>query len=142
MTLISLEHFMSPLDLKRKKDLTKFTAGTLGAVVVYFGVSVPVRRYVDSHSADPHLRWIMALPLIAFFLAMLIVMRNWRRMDELDRKIHSEALAFAFISSFLLISVCEFLMQANLLTMSVNWLTLAMIISWEIGLVLAIKRYN
>jgi hypothetical protein len=138
----TLENFMSPLDLKRKKDLTRFTAGTLVAVVVYFTVSMPVRRYMDGHPADPHLRWIMALPLIALFATMLFVMRNWRRMDELDRKIHAEALSFAFISSFLVISICEFLMRAGLLSISVDWLTLAMIICWEIGLVLAIKRYN
>jgi len=133
---------MSPLDLKRKKHLSKFSAGLLGGSVAYLVIIQQIIRYLTAHPGDPRSAWIAAAPMVALFLVTVLAMRSLRRMDELQRKMHTEAMAFAFLGSLLLISTTGFLARAGLMTLSFAWIIPAMAICWNIGLLLALLRYR
>jgi hypothetical protein len=69
-------------------------------------------------------------------------MRSLRRMDELERRMHSEAMAFAFLCSILMIATYTFVKVAGLPTPSVAWLLPTMVSCWVVGLLLAVQRYR
>lgn len=133
---------MSPLDLKRKKYLSKFTAASLGASAVFLVTTQLLSRFIADRPEDPAIRWLAVLPLVLLVAVTVLAMRSLRRMDELERKMHTEAMAFAFLGSLLLVSTYGFLRGANLLTPPVLWLLPAMVSCWVIGLLLAIERYR
>ena len=133
---------MSPLDLKRKKYLSKFTAASLGASAVFLVTTQLLSRFIADRPEDPAIRWLAVLPLVLLVAVTVLAMRSLRRMDELERKMHTEAMAFAFLGSLLLVSTHGFLRGANLLTPPVLWLLPAMVSCWVIGLLLAIERYR
>lgn len=133
---------MSPLDLKRKKDLSKFTAASVGAGAVFLVTIQLLSRFIADHSDTPGIRWLAVLPLVLLIAVTVLAMRSLRRMDELERKMHTEAMAFAFLGSLLLVSTYGFLRGADLLAPPVLWLPAAMVGCWVIGLLLAIERYR
>ncbi len=133
---------MSPLDLKRKKHLSKFTAASLGASVVFLVTTQLLSRFIADHPEDPGIRWLAVLPIVLLVAVMVLAMRSLRRMDELERKIHTEAMALAFLGSILLVSTYGFLTLADLLTFPVFWLRPAMVSCWVIGPLPVIERYR
>ena len=82
------------------------------------------------------------MPGITLTAVAVAAMRSVRRMDELERKIHSEAMAFAFLCSVLLVTTCGFLSVAGLPTPPLEWLSPIMVSCWVVGLLLAVKRYR
>ena len=132
---------MSPVE-KWKTDLSKVVAVSLGAGVVFL-VAIPrLGLFIAQHSGEPAVGWLVALPGIALTAVAVAAMRSMRRMDELERKIHGEAMAFAFLCSVLLVTSCGFLNVAGLPTPPLEWLSPIMVSCWVIGLLLAIKRYR
>jgi len=140
--MLDIEVPMSPLDLKRKKDLSIFTAISLGASVVFLVTTQLLSQFIADHPEDPGIRWLAVLPVVALVAVMVLATRSLRRMDELERKMHTEAMAFGFLGSILLVSTYGFLAMADLLTFPVFWLLPAMVGCWVIGLLLAIERYR
>ena len=133
---------MSPLDLKRIKYLSKFSAASLGGSAVFLVTTQFLSRFIADHPEDPRIRWLAVLPLVLLVAVTVLAMRSLRRMDELERKMHTEAMAIAFLGSILLVSTHGFLTEADLLTSPVLWLLPAMAGCWVIGLLLAIARYR
>ena len=133
---------MISLDLKRKKDLSLFTAASLGASAGFLIVIRLLSQFIADHPDDPAIRWLAVLPVIALVAVVVLALCSLRRMDELARKMHTEAMAFAFLGSILLISTYGFLTMADLLAVPALWLPPAMIICWIIGWLLAIERYR
>lgn len=94
------------------------------------------------HAGEPALGWLVVLPGVALTGVAVAAMRSVRRLDELERKIHSEAMAFAFLCSVLLVRTCGFLDVAGLPSPPLEWLSPVMMSCWAVGLLLAIKRYR
>lgn len=117
----------SPLDLERKKYLSKFTAASLGGSAVFLVTTQLLSRFIADHPEDPGIRWLAVRPIVALVSFMVLAMRSLRRMDELERKIHTEAMAMAFLGSILLVTTSGFLRGADLLTPPVLWLPPAMV---------------
>jgi hypothetical protein len=140
--MLDIEVPMSPLDLKRKKHLSKFAAASLGASAVFLVTIQLLSRFIADHPEDPGIRWLAVLPIVGLVTVMVLAMRSLRRMDELERKMHTEAMAFAFLDSILLVSTYVFLTLADLLTLPVSWLLPAMAGCWVIHLLVAIARYR
>jgi hypothetical protein len=140
--MLDIEVPMSPLDLKRKKHLSKFAAASLGASAVFLVTTQFLSRFIADHPEDPRIRWLAVLPVVALVAFMVLAMRSLRRMDELERKMHTEAMAIAFLGSILLVSTHGFLTEADLLTSPVLWLLPAMAGCWVIHLLVAIARYR
>src|SRR3989338_3796662 len=128
--MLDIEVPMYPLDLKRKKYLSKFTAASLGASAVFLVTTQLLSRFIADRPEDPAIRWLAVLPLVLLVAVTVLAMRSLRRMDELERKMHTEAMAFAFLGSLLLVSTYGFLRGANLLTPPVLWLLPAMVSCW------------
>ena len=97
---------------------------------------------MSPHSAEPAIAWLVALPGIALTAVAVFAMRSVRRMDELERKMHAEAMAFAFLCTILLITSCGFLEVAGLPTPPLGWLSPVMVSCWVVGLLLAVKSYR
>ncbi|MBI4168793.1 MAG: hypothetical protein HY510_02505 [Acidobacteria bacterium] len=125
-----------------KKCLSKFAAASLGASAVFLVTTQLLSRFIADRPEDPGIRWLAVLTIVALFGVMVLAMRSLRRMDELERKMHTEAMAFAFLGSILLVTTCGFLRMADLLTPPVLWLPPAMVGCWVISLVVAIERYR
>ena len=75
-------------------------------------------------------------------LVLVVAMRSLRGMDELERKMHTEAMAFAFLASLVIISTCGFLALAGFMTLSLGWIAPTMAMSWVIGLAILARRYR
>ena len=133
---------MSPLDLKRKKEIFKFMAVCLGVSVAYLVTLHLTIRFILKHPGDPNNRWVAAALIGAMLLGMVLAMRSLGRMDELERKMHTEAMAFAFLASLLIICTCGFLALAGVMTLSLSLIAPVMVYSWIVGLLLALKRYR
>ncbi|MCP4901278.1 MAG: hypothetical protein GY906_30275 [bacterium] len=124
------------------KDLFKVVAIALGASTVFL-VAIPLLgQFIVEHAANPAVRWLVATPGIALAAVAVFAMRNVRRMDELEQKIHYEAMAFAFLCSVLLITSSGYLAVADLPTPPLYFFSPIMVSCWVVGLLLAVKRYR
>ena len=130
------------MNSKRKRVITRFTAGGLAfGTLCLFTVQQTI-RFITAHPGDPRNPWIAAAPVAALLLVMVLAMRSLRGMDELERTMHTEAMAFAFLTSLMLISTAGFLALAGLVRLSLDWIAPAMVSCWIVGLLLALKRYR
>ena len=133
---------MSSLDLRHRKGLSKLIVGCLGGSVASFVAISQFARYIASHPSDSSTHWIVAVPFVWLMLVAVIAMRSLRGMDELERRMHTEAMSFAFLASLLLISSCGFLALEGLMKLSLSWIAPVMVGSWVVGLIIAIWRYR
>jgi hypothetical protein len=125
-----------------KKKLFKFTAVCLGGSIAILLVLFLVIWFIDSHPGDSANVWIASIPMIGMFLLTVLAMRSLRGMDELERKIHTEAMAFAFLMSFLIITSCGFFALAGFIKMTFDWIAPTMMICWVVGLLITLLRYR
>lgn len=82
------------------------------------------------------------LPIIPALFALRAYLRFFSRMDELQRRIQSEALAFGFASAGLLTFSYGFLENAGLPRLSWVFVFPLMIAMWGIGNGIAARRYQ
>ena len=81
-----------------------FTGGVYVAGVVWFLTYLAARFALDTFTPAPH--WDIAIasaPVLAFFWFVWVVQRSLRTTDELERRIHLEALALAFLTTLLVL---------------------------------------
>ncbi len=133
---------MTDLPLKRRNDLSPLTAGLLGAGGAFLITFMQVSRFVTDHPGAPSARWIEAVPIGALCLVMLLALLRSRRMDELERKIQGDALAFAFLCCFPLISLCVVFTRAGFFELPEGWAAQAMVVSWIVGMLLSLGKYR
>ncbi len=133
---------MNHVQLAGKKDLVRVVTFSLVASAVFLIVILWLGRYVADHATGPAIRWLVVFTGIALTAVAVVAMRSMSRMDELQRKIHAEAMAFAFLFSVLLVAAYIFLNAAGLGTPPMHWLLPAMMSCWAIGVLLAFRRYR
>jgi hypothetical protein len=80
--------------------------------------------------------------MIPLALVPLIVLRFVRRADELWRRIHLEALAFAFPAGLLVATGYGFMQLAGVAVANWIWVLPLFLTNWAIGLSLARVRYR
>jgi hypothetical protein len=113
-----------------------------GAMVLYALVLIPAIRWINANP-ESDLRWIVGLlPLLPTVLAAWTILRFFGRMDELARKKLTEALAFAFAASALLVLTLGFLQTAGLDSLSVWWIWVGMGSMWLVGSAITELRYR
>ena len=133
---------MSLSESAGRKDLARVVAISLAAGAIFLIAVLRLASYVADHAAEPVIPWLVALTGIALTAVVVVAMRSLRRMDELERKMHTEAMAFAFLCSILIIAAYTFLKAAGLETPPVHWLLPAMMSCWAMGVLLAFRRYS
>jgi hypothetical protein len=94
---------------------------------------------------DPAAPWkyvIALLPVLPVLWVPVAAVRLFREVDELQKQIQLEALAFGFISAAGLTFTYGFLQNAGLPELSWIWVFPVMDICWVVGLVAARRRYR
>jgi hypothetical protein len=88
-------------------------------------------------------RYIIALlPMIPAVFVLRAVIRQLARMDELQRNIQLEALAFAFGATAILTFSYGFLERVGLPELSMFFVWPVMAVLWIIGLAIANRKYQ
>ena len=132
---------MTPLEFNTKQ-ISRFTALCLvGFVAILVALYIAI-WFIDSHPGDSINLWIAAFPIVGMLFLTVLAMRSLRGMDELQQKIHTEAMAFGFLASYLIIISCGFLALAGFMKMSLDWMAPTMMICWIFGLLIALLRYR
>lgn len=86
---------------------------------------------------------LVALPVTAWAFCLLGYYRLIQRLDELQRRIHLEALAFAFSTLAVAIIACEYLRKAGFITaLKPDYVLAMMMVLWPIGFVISWRRYQ
>ncbi|MBG7037447.1 hypothetical protein GHV85_16600 [Pseudomonas aeruginosa] len=81
------------------------------------------------------------LPVPPMVALALVVIRYLRRLDEMARRIHLEALALAFVGTALLTFAYGFLETTGFPNLSMFFVWPLMGAFWAIGCVLGLRRY-
>ena len=113
-----------------------------GAIVAYTAVLIASVILINS---NPEAMWrypVALLPMIPAIFVLVAVTRQLGRLDELQRRIQFEALAFAFGGTALLTFGYGFL--ENVGFPHISWFAVwpIMAIFWLVGLLLATRRYE
>ena len=126
------------MDANAKRYLKEF----LSSMAAY-AVLVPVSSWLLKGHAHSSVRFLFAvLPAIPSAFAMWAAIRFFRGLDELQRRIQFEGMAFSFLATCLLTLTWGFLQNAGLPPADVIWVTPLLIMLWGLGLGIASRRYQ
>ena len=116
-------------------------AGAMIAYVIVLAASVLVLRSYP----DPHAPWripVALLPVVPAFLLIMALIRYMRGMDELQRHIQLEAIAFGFAGTAVLTFGYGFLQGVGFPPLNWTFVFPLMIVLWGIGVAIAGRRYR
>lgn len=133
-TMLDPREWMWSGDRQYRRDMALWMAA-------YAAVLIPVTLVMDANQ-DAGWRWAIAwLPIVPCILLVTAWSRFYRRLDELERSIALESLAFAFGATALLTFGYGFLQAAG--APDVSWFAVwpVMAVLWIIGGLLAKRRY-
>lgn len=126
------------MDANHKRYFREFGSSMAAYTVVVF-VSVSVLKH---HEHSP-VRFLLAmLPVIPAGFAMWAAIRYFRGLDELQRRIQFEGLAFSFLATCLIALSWGFLQNAGLPHADVIWVAPLLIGLWGVGTCVAKRRYE
>lgn len=94
---------------------------------------------------NPESPWrvpVTVAPVIPIVFMMLAVIRSGRRMDEMRRYIHLEAVIIAYLATVILCFSYGFLENVGFPSFNTMWVGVAMIFLWGIGQLLANRKYR
>jgi hypothetical protein len=133
--MLDMENLM---DANAKRYLREF-----GSSMAAYTVMVPVSIWLlKEHEHSPARFLFAVLPVIPSAFAMWAAIRFFRGLDELQRRIHFEAITFAFLAACLISLTWGFLQNAGLPHADVIWVTPLLIMLWGLGLGIATRRYQ
>jgi heme/copper-type cytochrome/quinol oxidase subunit 4 len=104
---------------------------------------VPISMWMlRGHERTPLGYGIALLPIIPSIFALLGFMRMFRRLDELQRRIQLEAVAFSFLVTCLITLTWAFQQNAGLPHFDVSFVAPLLVLLWGLGLAIASRRYS
>lgn len=112
--------------------------GAMLAYVVLLPLSIFAYRAVDQEALRAS---IAVIPVIPTVFGLVAIVRAIRRMDELERRVHFEAVAFAFAATALLTFTYGLLENLAFPRISLVWILPLMIALWALGQAFARRRY-
>ena len=114
-----------------------------GSSMAAYTVMVPVSIWLLKGHEHSSLRYLFAvLPVIPSAFAMSAAIRFFRGLDELQRRIQFEGIAFSFLATCLLTLTWGFLQNAGFPQADVIWVAPLLIMFWGLGLGIASRRYQ
>jgi hypothetical protein len=126
------------MDANHKRYLKEF-----GTSMAAYSVIVPVSVWLLKHHEHSPLRFLLAvLPLVPSAFAMWAAIRYFRGLDELQRRIQFEGLAFSFLATCLIALSWGLLQNAGLPHADVIWVAPLLIALWGVGTCIALRRYQ
>ena len=120
----------------------QFARGFITAMLAYVIVLCVVIALVD---ANPGAWWrypAILLPMIPALFVLQSVVRQIASMDELQRSLQLQALAFAFGGTAIITFSYGFLERVGFPTISMFFVWPVMAVLWLIGLTLANRKYQ
>jgi hypothetical protein len=126
------------MDTNHKRYLREFLPATLA-----YAVLVIITVWLLKHQIFPQLRILWAvLPVIPALFAMWAAIRYFRGLDELQRRIQFEGLAFSFLANCILFLTWGLLQNAGLPHADVIWVAPLLVGLWGVGACIAKRRYQ
>src|SRR5271165_6240130 len=126
------------MDANAKRYLKEFGSSMAG-----YTAMVPVSIWLLKNHEHTPLRFFFAvLPVIPSAFAMWAAIRFFRGLDELQRRIQFEAMAFSFLGTCLISLNWGILQRAGLPHPDAAWVTLLLFALYCIGIVIASRRYQ
>lgn len=114
-----------------------------GTSMAGYTAMVPVSIWLLKGHEHSALRFLFAvLPVFPSAFAMCATIRFVRSLDELQRRIHLEGMAFSFLGTCLISLTWGFLQDAGLPHADVIWVPLLLVLLWAVGLNIARRRYQ
>jgi hypothetical protein len=133
--MLDMENLMDANEKRYLKEI----GGSMAAYTAMVAVSVWLMK---SYGGSP-LRYLFAvLPLIPSAFAIWAAIRFFRGLDELQRRIQFEAMAFSFLGTCLISLNWGILERAGLPHPDVVWVTLLLFALYCIGIGIACRRYQ
>jgi len=115
----------------------------LGSSMAAYTAMVAVSVWLLRGHAQPVLRYFFALlPVIPSAFAVWATIRFFRGLDELQRRIQFEAMAFSFLGTCLISLNWGVLEKAGLPHADVIWVALLLMGLYVIGIGIACRRYQ
>jgi hypothetical protein len=134
-SILDSENFM---DANAKRYVMEF-----GSSMAAYAVMVPVSIWLLKGYEHSPLRFLFAvLPVIPSAFALWAAIRFFRGLDELQRRIQFEGVAFSFLATCLLTLTWGFLQNAGLPQADVIWVAPLLVMLWGLGLGIASRRYQ
>jgi len=126
------------MDANAKRYLKEF----LSSMAVYT-VLVPLStRLLRGHERTGLGYALAFLPIIPSAFALWAFLRFFRGLDELQRRIQLEAVAFSFLATCFITLTWAFQQNAGLPRFDVSWVAPLLILLWGLGLSIAKRRYE
>ena len=122
-----------------RKRYTKEFLLSMAAYTATVPISV---HFLRGHEHTPLGYVIAFLPIIPSAFAIWAFMRFFRGLDELERRIQLEAVAFSFLATCLITLTWAFQQNAGLPRFDVSLVAPMLIALWGIGLQIARRRYQ
>jgi ABC-type cobalamin transport system permease subunit len=121
----------------------RYTLGILFASLLY-AIALVISIYLLKHHNPPApQKYLIAiLPVVPALWMPAIVLRFFREIDELQRRIQLEGLAFSFTATAVLTLAYGFLENAGLPRLNWVWVWPIMGVCWSLGLAIAHRRYR
>ena len=113
-----------------------------GSMLAYFVVLIVSLTFLRENPDSPWRIPVTVAPVILIVFAMLAVIRFVRRMDELRRHIHLEAVIIAYLATLIFCFSYGFLENVGLPSFNTMWVGVAMIALWGIGQLFANRKYR
>ena len=126
------------MDANGKRYLREF----LSAMAAY-SVLVPLSMWMLRGHEHTTAGYVIAfLPIIPSVAALWAFLRFFRGLDELQRRIQLEAVAFSFLATCFITLTWAFQQNAGLPRFDVAWVAPLLILLWGVGLGIAKRRYE
>ena len=128
----------NPRDANGKRYLVEFLSSMAG-----YSLAVPVSIWLLRGHEHTPLGFVIAfLPIIPSAFALWAFLRFFRGLDELQRRIQLEAVAFSFLGTCFVTLTWAFQQNAGLPRFDVSWVAPLLIFLWGIGVGIAKRRYE
>lgn len=116
----------------------------LVAVIAMILSVIVVSWLLETQELGPALRLALVLAIVTVWIFTLIsYFRLIQQLDELQKRIHLEALAFAFSGLAVAIIACEYLRKAGFISaLKPDYVLMMMMVLWPIGFAIAWRRYK
>lgn len=125
------------MDAATRKWMWEFGAAMTLYTVAVLVAGIVLRRMDETLWHVP----VALLPMIPTALGMLAFLRYLDRADELQRRIHLQAVGFAFAATAFITFTYGWLENAGLPQLSMTLVLPLMVATWGIGMGIATRRY-
>jgi len=127
---------------RMSRESRKYQVRILGATLLYAAALILSIRWLQHNPPAPWKYLIAVLPVLPALAIPFAAARFFAAIDELQRRIQFEGLAFGFVSAAVLTLTCGFLGNAGLPQPNWVWVWPVMGACWAVGLALAYRRYR